>query len=36
MSIESGFGPDALPDWGGRHFRLLTKPSIAIMSHQIV
>ncbi len=34
MSIESGFGPDALPDWGGRHFRLLTKPSIAIMSHQ--
>ena len=33
-SLDSGFGPEELPDWGGRHFRLLTKPSIAIMSHQ--
>ncbi len=33
MSIESGFGPEALPDWGGRHFRLLKKPQIAILSH---
>jgi hypothetical protein len=33
VSIESGFGPDELPDWGGRHFRLLQKPQIAILSH---
>ena len=33
VSIESGFGPKELPDWGGRHFRLLKKPQIAIMSH---
>ena len=32
-SIESGFGPKELPDWGGRHFRLLKKPQIAILSH---
>jgi hypothetical protein len=33
ISIESGFGEDELPDWGGRHFRLLKKPQIAILSH---
>ena len=33
VSIESGFGPKELPDWGGSHFRLLKKPQIAIMSH---
>ena len=33
VSIESGFGEDELPDWGGRHFRLLRKPQIAILSH---
>ena len=33
VSIESGFGPKELPDWGGRQFRLLKKPQIAIMSH---
>ena len=33
VSIESGFGPKELPDWGGRHFRLLKKPQIAIFSH---
>ncbi len=33
VSIESGFGEDELPDWGGRHFRLLKKPQIAILSH---
>ena len=33
VSIESGFGPEELPDWGGRHFRLLQKPQIAILSH---
>jgi hypothetical protein len=33
VSIESGFGPEGLPDWGGRHFRLLQKPQIAILSH---
>ena len=32
-SIESGFGAEELPDWGGRHFRLLKKPQIAILSH---
>ena len=33
VSVESGFGPKELPDWGGRHFRLLKKPQIAILSH---
>ena len=32
-SVDSGFGPDALPDWGGRHFRLLNRPQIALLSH---
>ena len=30
VSLDSGFGPEELPDWGGRHFRLLKKPQIAI------
>ena len=34
VSIESGFGPKELPDWGGRHFRLLERPQIAILSHE--
>ncbi len=34
VSIESGFGAKELPDWGGRHFRLLKKPQIAILSHE--
>ena len=34
VSIESGFGPGELPDWGGRHFRLLERPQIAILSHE--
>ena len=34
VSIESGFGSEELPDWGGRHFRLLNKPQIAILSHE--
>ncbi len=34
VSIESGFGPGELPDWGGRHFQLLTRPQIAILSHE--
>ena len=33
-SLFSGFGPEELPDWGGRHFRLLNKPQIAILSHE--
>ena len=33
QSIESGFGSEGLPDWGGRHFRLLKKPQIAILGH---
>ena len=32
LSIESGFGAEELPDWGGRHFRLLERPQIAILS----
>ena len=34
VSLDSGFGPEELPDWGGRHFRLLKKPQIAILSHE--
>ena len=34
VSIESGFGAEDLPDWGGRHFKLLNKPQIAILSHE--
>jgi hypothetical protein len=34
VSIESGFGAEELPDWGGRHFRLLEKPQIAMLSHE--
>ena len=34
VSIESGFGPEELPDWGGEHFELLEKPQIAILSHE--
>lgn len=32
-SIGQGLGAGDLPDWGGRHFRLLRKPQIAILSH---
>ena len=33
-SLFTGFGPEELPDWGGRHFKLLNKPQIAILSHE--
>ena len=33
VSINSGYGAEELPDWGGRHFRLLERPQIAILSH---
>ena len=33
FSLKTGFGQEELPDWGGRHFRLLNKPKIAILSH---
>jgi hypothetical protein len=33
-SLYTGFGPEELPDWGGRHFKLLNKPQIAILSHE--
>ncbi len=33
-SLNTGFGPDELPDWGGEHFRLLKKPQVAIISHE--
>jgi len=33
VSIFSGAGAGMLPDWGGQHFRLLTKPQIGILSH---
>ena len=32
-AISSGYGAGDLPDWGGSHFRLLTRPQIAILSH---
>ena len=32
-SISSGYGKGDLPDWGGRHFRLLNRPQVAILSH---
>ncbi|MBT0586276.1 M14 family metallopeptidase [Alteromonas oceanisediminis] len=28
----SGFGEGDLPDWGGRHFKLLTRPQLALLS----
>ena len=34
VSIESGFGPEELPDWGGEHFNLLERPRVAILSHE--
>ena len=34
VSIESGFGPEELPDWGGEHFNLLERPKVAILSHE--
>ena len=33
FSLFSGFGLKELPDWGGRHFRLLNKPQVAILGH---
>jgi hypothetical protein len=33
FSLDSGFGEKELPDWGGRHFRLLNKPKIAVLGH---
>ena len=33
-SLFSGYGDEDLPDWGGRHFKLLNKPQIAILSHE--
>ena len=33
FSLNSGFGEKELPDWGGRHFRLLNKPKIAVLGH---
>ncbi|MFT4993741.1 MAG: hypothetical protein ACI965_000762, partial [Paraglaciecola sp.] len=33
ISIFSGSGAGILPDWGGQHFRLLSKPQIGILSH---
>ena len=29
----TGFGEGDLPEWGGEHFELLTKPQVAILSH---
>lgn len=34
VSVGSGYGAGDLPDWGGAHFRLLTRPQIAILSQQ--
>ena len=30
-SVLTGYGIGDLPDWGGEHFRLLTKPQIALL-----
>ncbi|WP_026376174.1 M14 family metallopeptidase [Aestuariibacter salexigens] len=32
-AVASGFGEGELPDWGGRHFRILERPQVAIISH---
>ncbi len=32
-SLSDGLGDRDLPDWGGQHFRLLSKPQLAIISH---
>ena len=34
VSVGSGYGAGDLPDWGGAHFRLLSRPQIAILSQQ--
>ncbi len=32
-SIKNGMGKGELPDWGGQHFQLLTRPQIAVLAH---
>ncbi|MCO7227068.1 M14 family zinc carboxypeptidase [Pleionea sp. CnH1-48] len=32
FSVEKGLGEGDLPDWGGKHFRLLKRPQIALLS----
>lgn len=34
VSVGSGYGAGDLPDWGGAHFRMLSRPQIAILSQQ--
>ena len=34
VSVGSGYGAGDLPDWGGAHFRLLSRPQVAILSQQ--
>jgi len=36
VAITSGMGKDDLPDVGGKHFRLLEQPQIAILSHGMI
>lgn len=33
VTLRTGLGAGDLPDWGGRHFKLLSKPQIAVVSH---
>ncbi|WP_334064915.1 M14 family metallopeptidase [Alteromonas genovensis] len=33
IATISGFGEGELPEWGGKHFDLLTRPQVAILSH---
>ncbi|AJP42478.1 peptidase [Alteromonas australica] len=33
VTIQNGYGKGDLPDWGGEHLPLLTKPQVAIISH---
>ncbi len=36
QNMFAGLGEGDLPDWGGRHFRLLQRPQVAIVSHDDV
>ena len=33
FSTGTGFGEGDLPEWGGEHFALLTRPQVALLSH---
>ncbi len=35
-AVNQGLGQGELPDIGGRHFRLLTRPNVALLSHGMI